>query len=675
MSTQTPDPRDPLRTARLDVATLVQRARDAGGLGLEQALRDAAVGLPPAEAEPRRRLAQVIGSIIAWIDRDPATLPNLLYDRLLGRAPELHAQLFETEPPPTPRLRHPLPDDGWPRVLRGPTGWVNALTALPDGRLASSSMDGSIRLWDPDTGADLGVLRGHQAPVSVLAASPDGRLLSGSVDGTVRVWDLEAGEESIVLEGHTGPVWGVVAFPDGRIVSASHDGTGRIWDASTQQGELAWDSRVETMIAAPDGRVLTARGERTVTVTDVESGEVVATLSPSRERVMALAVLPDGRLATASADRRVRVWDEQGTKLGTLQGHAYQLSALVALPSGRLATSALDQTVRVWDVDTRREVAVLRGHQGGVNALTVLPDGRLASASDDGTVRVWASLELPDSIEFTGHRDAVTAVTVLADGRVASGSRDRTIRLWDPTSGEVEGTWRGHHLWINALAATDDGRVLSVSRDGTLRRWDPETGKADTVISDHRLDVHGVAALPGARAVTASSDQTLRLWEVDSQRASIQLAEVATAIAPASDRVALSVGIDGRLRLWSEGNPPTVAALRPLPAPVRTVVVLPGRRLATAGEEDPAIALWSLETGEKQDELSEHEQRVHALAVSSDGTLASASADRTVRVWDLDQGVVTAVVRGDAEFTCVAFIDPQTLVAGDAVGRMWFLEL
>ena len=83
-------------------------------------------------------------------------------------------------------------------VTKMPQSYPNYIRALAydpqSGLLASGSDDGSIQLWDTESGMQVGLaLQKHKAGVTSLAFSPDGRLLaSGSADQTVILWDTRA---------------------------------------------------------------------------------------------------------------------------------------------------------------------------------------------------------------------------------------------------------------------------------------------------------------------------------------------------------------------------------------------------------------------------------------------------------------------------------------------------
>ena len=73
-----------------------------------------------------------------------------------------------------------------------------------------------------------------------------------------------------------------------------------------------------------------------------------------------------------------------------------------------------------------------------------------------------------------------------------------------------------------------------------------------------------------------------------------------------------------------------------------------GRRLATGWDyPDNAVRVWDLANGELLAVMTGHRNRVSSVAFSPDGTrIASSSQDQTVRVWDAASGKSVAVLQG-----------------------------
>ncbi len=94
-----------------------------------------------------------------------------------------------------------------PRACSGHTQTAGALVALPGGRWASGSADGSIRIWEAANGTNTATLN-QGAPVTQLAASPDGkRLVACSPQQKARLWDLEKSAVLVELNGETELQW------------------------------------------------------------------------------------------------------------------------------------------------------------------------------------------------------------------------------------------------------------------------------------------------------------------------------------------------------------------------------------------------------------------------------------------------------------------------------------
>ena len=97
---------------------------------------------------------------------------------------------------------------------------------------------------------------------------------------------------------------------------------------------------------------------------------------------------------------------------------------------------------------------------------------------------------------------------------------------------------------------------------------------------------------------------------------------------------------------------------------------------AVSASADCTLRVWDLGTGKELQTLRGHGGWVVAVAVTGDGRAVSASDDRTLRVWDLATGEEIARFTGEGAMLCVAFhAATQRVVAGDATGAVHILEL
>ncbi len=135
---------------------------------------------------------------------------------------------------------------------------IDAIAFSPDGKFVlTGGVDGTARLWDTASGAEIHRLAGHSGAVDSAAFSPDGTLaLTGSNDATARLWDVATGRELNKFIGHTNGIRTVAFLSGGRFVlTASDDATTRIWDpASGKQiaGLVSFDHG--WAVIGPDGR-------------------------------------------------------------------------------------------------------------------------------------------------------------------------------------------------------------------------------------------------------------------------------------------------------------------------------------------------------------------------------------------------------------------------------------
>jgi WD40 repeat protein len=351
-----------------------------------------------------------------------------------------------------------------------------------------------------------------------------------------------------------------------------------------------------------------------------------------------------------------------------------------------------------------RALAVLRADSHGVHSVALSPDGRtLATAGSWLGARLW-DIRTGRRLPLRGKTTYVQSVAFSSDGRLLAGGTSFMVRLWDVRSGRQLQPLPGPKAGVPAVAFSPDGHTLAAASTDGVRLWDVRTHRGRGRLLPHSLDVWSLAFSPDGRLLASGGyDRTVRLWNVATRKQAgrpLRHRGEVTGVAfspdgsllassgqtiPASSHPTKPAIVDHTVRLWDVRSHQELGAPLPHASSVTSVAFSSDGTLAS-GSADGTIRLWDVHRHEPLGSpLLGQEAAVASLAFSADGkTLASGggyssenrAADPIVRIWELGQGSgLGQVLHGHkgSVYTVVFSPDGRTLASGgsDETGLMW----
>jgi WD40 repeat protein len=309
-------------------------------------------------------------------------------------------------------------------ILRGHLQAITgvAVSKGPKPLIVSASEDGTVRIWDPQTGLRLRTLR-HPAAVRAVACTPPGAkqnlCLAGASDGSARLWELDRPDQPArqLSARHKAAVTCVAFSPDGE------------WCATGGEDHAFCLWRTRT-------------GEQLACLADAHHGEVTS-----------LQFASGSRLLSAGRDNRLLVWalNQEGRprQEADLDGRGAEVTTLGVSPDGRLTFFDHGSELRLLSLADQETEAVFQNTTKDLNFTTLAlfaPDGRvlLTGGAPEAGLQLWRA---PTSTRPAGElrrliwADAPATCGAFApDGSfVVSGTQDRNVLVWEmPTPEEVE---------------------------------------------------------------------------------------------------------------------------------------------------------------------------------------------------------------------------------------------
>jgi WD40 repeat protein len=416
-----------------------------------------------------------------------------------------------------------------------------------------------------------------------------------------------------------------------------------------------------------------------------------------------LYISSDGETIVATGrENTVNLWAKDGKLLKTLQGHQGYVGAVAISQDGQILVSGSgDRTVKVWKKDGTL-LHTLKGHQANIGGVAISPNGEfIVSTSEDGTARLWNKngILLKTLSVDTG---IISGIAFTPDSQTISiGSTKGMLNIWR-VDGQLLAAVNAHETGVMGVAINPIGdTIATASFDGTIKLWQfsGNVPRLLTTLTGHSGIGWAVAFNPDdTQLASVSGDRTFKLWQREGRTwDKVQLlrtfaghgAMVTSVNFSPDGKTLATLASDSRVKLWNpnnsllqslNGHQSLVFGLAFSPIPPTPLGKGGEGGIVASASADRTVKLWQAGGGANSLSLRtlKHNGVVMGAAFSPDGKrLATASGDATIKLWT-PQGELLATLKGHQGAARKVNFSPdgKLLTSGSADGTvgLWNLE-
>ena len=314
------------------------------------------------------------------------------------------------------------------------------------------------------------------------------------------------------------------------------------------------------------------------------------------------------------------------------------------LIGGALARGESMPTIPTSPVEEVRkpDFTIAGNNTNGAGVIAYNPNGGfLAVAAGDKVIRIYdtrpdrAVAELSKTL--TGHAASIIGLCFTDTNTLVSVSRDQTAKIWDAESGKLLHTTDLPAGIKNRVAIAPGHQWLAAdSSAGKVRLWNYQTGELLKTFEPNDSWASVLAFTPDGKQLAIGTEKgVLRVVDVATWRVTktIDLDSPNHALAASAEHILVGYG-DGTVAVLNLGNEPSVSEVRKQVDVINGLAFSPkGDRFASASA-DKTVKVWDTATLKLLGSLEGHRAPVLSVVFSPDGQkVASIDANGDVNFW------------------------------------------
>lgn len=387
-------------------------------------------------------------------------------------------------------------------LLEGHTAEITTLLHIGGDKLASSSKDGTVRIWDTRNQVNSEVIQNNSLHVAVIGMAGADCIVITDIN-KIFIWNHVSREFLAWFQAEGYSIHHVSKLEGSRFL-CHIDNEIRVWDANISAWSDSILQGIKKIARIADKRyaVVSSSGflsfwdyENKVSVPFAKVGPGVFSLMPLGSHLLTLCQTLTG------FDFSIRIYNMRivHSDINGVEGHC--IDAL-AISNGRILTgSRFDDTIYCYDPMTREVNTSFAGHWSYVAMLSAM-GGRLWQEETKST-------NLLKNASWHG------ACLLLHDGRIIYQlGKDGSPFIWDPFNAERKRISMNTDDTVTALAQNSYGLVALGTWKAKLYLWNDSEGLRLVDLVGHSDRINSIEAIGSNCFATGSSDRTIRLWKI-----------------------------------------------------------------------------------------------------------------------------------------------------------------
>ena len=539
-----------------------------------------------------------------------------------------------------------------------------------DGEYILCQCGDKVNVLSSTSGQVLHALEAKDDPIHAMKLSPkDDLLVTSHTSGLLRLWEWKKNEIQRVWKSlHIGPI-PKLGFDDTATLVASGgvDGTIKVWDIIRQycthslKGSVGVISTIEFYQKGNELFIYASGDDSVIRCWNLSTSEIIQELKGHFSKVTSLSICSaNQQLMSCGRDKVLMLWDlKDGSLIRTVATHEVMEDAVLVPPGGSVAgiecgdashaiTGGERGVLRVWNLSTSQCVFTQGEETSSSSLICQLlfseKNNTMTVVNHEHNILMYDIQTAQLKRQYVGFSDEILDVVFCGDKEthVAVATNSSVIKVYEVDTFNCQ-LVNGHTNTVLSLAVSPVNKNLfaSSSKDNTIRLWhltDAQKIACLAVGSGHTASVTSVSwsQLTTSFVVSGAEDKCVKVWDI-----------------PASAIAAKKTN--------SPSTPTALHCRRTEIAhdkDINSVAVSPNDRLIATASQDKTARMYSTESLALTGVMRGHRRGVWSVTFSPvDQVAATCSADCTVRLWSIaDASCVKTFEGHDSSVLRVAFL-------------------